>query len=174
MQDSVTGNTSGFELEIEGSNPSPAANIAKRYFDCCSTKNDVEQRTVVFIRFVSGEINEYSHVSAGLFCAVFKLRSEESLPEHELEALRDLARWFNIYLESPFDYLADAPRLERAICWFKPDASEHLARAWEMIGILERNNVFIRMIKSRKVGYILYEDEAQVFAEPFADTRLIL
>jgi hypothetical protein len=137
-------------------------------------RRTVEEAEVVFIRFVSGEINEYSHVSGGLFCAAYKLRSEDSLPEHELDALWDLARWFNIHLESPFDYLSEAVRLERAICWFKPDAGEHLARAWEMIGILERNNVFIRMIKARKVGYIYYEDEAQVFAEPFADTRLIL
>jgi hypothetical protein len=37
MRDGVTGNTSGFELEDEGSAPSPAANVLatrKRYFDC--------------------------------------------------------------------------------------------------------------------------------------------
>jgi hypothetical protein len=40
LRDGVTGNTSGFELEDEGSTPSPAANsflkFAKRYFDCHS------------------------------------------------------------------------------------------------------------------------------------------
>ena len=38
LRDGVTGNTSGFELEDEGSTPSPAAisfpEIRKRYFDC--------------------------------------------------------------------------------------------------------------------------------------------
>ena len=128
----------------------------------------------MFIRFVSGELDEHSHVSAGLFCAASKLRCDDTLPEHELDLLFDLRSWFNIHLESPFDHLAKAGRHERAICWFKPTAREHLARAWEMIAVLERNNVFVRMIKARKIGYILYEDEAQVFAEPFADTRLIL
>jgi hypothetical protein len=40
LRDGVTGNTSGFELEDEGSTPSPAAisflKFAKRYFDCHS------------------------------------------------------------------------------------------------------------------------------------------
>ena len=43
-----------------------------------------------------------------------------------------------------------------------------------MAAILERNEVFIRMIKAQRAGYILYEDEAQVFAQPFADIRRIL
>jgi hypothetical protein len=128
----------------------------------------------MFIRFVSGTIDESSQVSAGLFHAAFELRCDDGLPEHDLDALIDLRDWFNIHLESPFDYLSKARRYQRAICWFKPTAHEHLARAWEMVTILERNNVFVRMIKSMRTGYVMYEDEAQVFAEPFADTRLIL
>ena len=46
---------------------------------------DVE---VMFIRFVSAQINEDSRVSAGLFCAASELT--EGLPEYELEALSEL------------------------------------------------------------------------------------
>jgi hypothetical protein len=128
----------------------------------------------MFIRFVSSEIDRDSRVSAGIFCAASKLKCDQDLPEHELHALWELSRWFNLHLKSPFDYLPTVERYYRAVCWFKPTAREHLARAWEMTSLLERNNVFIRMIKARKVGCVLYEDEAQVFAEPYADTRLIL
>ena len=127
----------------------------------------------MFIRFVSSDIDEGSHVSAGLFCAASQLRSVDGLPEYEFDALSDLRNWFNIHLESPFDHLPRTGRYERAICWFKPTAREHLARAWEMITILERNDVLIWTIRSRKTGYIYYEDEAQVFAKPFDDVRLM-
>ena len=130
---------------------------------------------VMFIRFVSGEIHECSHVSTGLFQTAFELMDDPLLPNVEYDMLRSLMDWFDKYLKGPSEYRLRAPwRLERAICWFKPSAHEHLARAWEMAAIVERNNVFIRMIKAPKAGYILYEDEAQVFAQPFADIRRVL
>jgi len=127
----------------------------------------------MFIRFISGEIDEYSQVAAGLFRAASKLRWTEELPDYEFEALSALRDWFNIHLQSPFDHLPRTGRCEKAICWFKPGAREHLARAWEMIAILERNDVWIWTVRSPKTGYVYYEDETQVLAEPFDDIRLM-
>ena len=62
----------------------------------------------------------------------------------------------------------------RAICWFKPTAHEYLSRAWQVAAILERNDVFIRMIKIERVGRVFYEDEAQVLAEPSFGIRRFL
>ena len=129
--------------------------------------------TFMFIRFVSSEIDEDSHVSAGLFCAVSQLSWTDGLPQYEFDALSELRDWFDIHLKSPIHHLPRTCRYERAVCWFKPTAREHLARAWEMIAILERNDVLIWTIRSRKTGYVYYEDEAQVFAEPFDDVRLM-
>lgn len=128
----------------------------------------------MFIRFVSSEIDERSHVAAGLFCAASKLGWTDELPDYEFDALSELRDWFNSHLESPFDHLPRTDRYEKAVCWFKSTAREQLSRAWEMITILERNDVFIWSIRSRKTGYVYYEDEAQVFAEPFDDVRLML
>ncbi len=41
-----------------------------------------------------------------------------------------------------------------------------------MVTILEGNDVYIRTIKSEKIGYRLYEDDAQVLAQPFSDMKL--
>jgi hypothetical protein len=127
----------------------------------------------MFIRFVSGDINAQSHAQAGLFCAAYKLRDEGELPEYELDRLSDLLGWFDAYLRSPFDFrLRSGWRSRRAICWFKSSAHEYLARAREMINLLEANDVYINTIKSEKIGYKLYEDDAQVLAQPFSDMRL--
>jgi|SRR5689334_13875185 hypothetical protein len=129
----------------------------------------------MFIRFVSGEIDRDSQVSAGLFCAAFDLLDEMEVTEDEYAVLANLMEWFRVNLRGPFENRLRAPwRARRAISWFKPAAYAHLSRAWQMATILERNNVPIRMIKARSAGYILYEDEAQIFAEPFADMRSVL
>jgi hypothetical protein len=125
----------------------------------------------MFIRFVRGEIDEDSHVRAGLFCAAFELLDSNDLPEYEYEALREVKEWFDVYLESPLDYLGYRTRYDPAICWFKSTAYEHLSRAWELVEILERNDIMIWTIRSPRVGYILYEDDAQVFAKPYPDVR---
>ena len=127
----------------------------------------------MFIRFVSGDIDARSHSQAGLFCAAYKIMDEGELPRYELDWLLDLLVWFGIHLRSPFECrLRKGWRSRRAICWFKSSAHQHLAKAHEMITLLENNDVYIRTVKSEKIGYRLYEDDAQVLAQPFADMRL--
>lgn len=129
----------------------------------------------MFIRFVSGEIDEDSLVSTGIFLAAGDLLYDPLLPDDEYYPLRELMDWFNQHLKGPYDYRLRTPRrARRAICWFKPTAREHLSRAWQMAWILERNDVFIRTIKVERTGYVLYEDDAQILAEPFADIRRLL
>ena len=53
------------------------------------------------------------------------------------------------------------------ICWFKTGATEHISRVYEMVHILERNGTYIQKITTDKPGYVVYEDEWQLVAEPF-------
>ena len=129
----------------------------------------------MFIRFVSGEIGEDSHVSAGLFCAAFKLLDDIVLSDHEYAAVADLMDWFRMNLRGPFEYrLRSRWRAPRSICWFRCTAQEHLARARELATILEDRDVFIWTIRCHRTGYILYEDEVQVLAQPFSDMKFLL
>ena len=58
------------------------------------------------------------------------------------------------------------------MCWFKPTATEHIAKVREISCILEQHGVYVRVIKAQRPGYVIYEDEYQVVAEPFADLDL--
>jgi hypothetical protein len=51
---------------------------------------------------------------------------------------------------------------------------DHVAHAWEMVDILERNDVLVWQIKARDVGVIYYQDDAQVFARPTRAVRRLL
>jgi hypothetical protein len=42
---------------------------------------------------------------------------------------------------------------------------------WGYVAILHDHDVPVQMLKAERVGYIVYTDEYQVVAEPFADTR---
>lgn len=59
----------------------------------------------------------------------------------------------------------------RAISWFKDTAHEHVARVRELVVILEHHSVSVRVLKADRVGYIVYQDEFQIVAQPFTDTR---
>ena len=126
----------------------------------------------MFIRFVRGEIDECSHVSEGLCGTV--LRWSEGLPAYEIDEIEELMIWFDAHLRSPFDYLPDHRRYDPAISWFKSTAREHLAKAWELVAILERNDILIWTIRSPRTGYVYYEDDVQVFAHPYGEMRRLL
>ena len=137
-------------------------------------RNNNDTTTFMFIRFVSGKVDEDSHVLAGLFCAAYDLAYSGDIPRYEFEAVRELDNWFDSNLRSPLKQLPSKYNYDLGVCWFKPSAREHLARAWEMVMILERNDVLIWTIKATSVGRVYYEDDVQIFAEPTGYLRRVL
>ncbi len=105
----------------------------------------------------------------------FVVAEVDKLYPHEESHLDELRQWFNTHLEKPPRFTGAKPpyyrKKKRAISWFKDSAQEHIARIREMVVILENHGVLVRMIKTERVGYVVYEDEHQVVAEPFSDVR---
>jgi len=109
-----------------------------------------------------------------VFHAVWNLRDAGKLYPHEEEHHDSIRWWFSGNLERPTRFTASKPpfyrKKSRAISWFKDSATEHVARVRGLVAILETHGVPVRMLKAQRVGYVVYEDEYQVVAEPFADT----
>jgi hypothetical protein len=124
---------------------------------------------------VTGEIDEDSAHEVGVFQAAFRLRREGKLFEHEEALLRETLDWFDEHLEKPDRLTTSKPphyrKTNRAISWFKSTAKEHISKLREIIAILENHQVSTRMIKTGRPGYIVYEDEFQIAAEPFRDVN---
>ena len=126
----------------------------------------------MFIRFASGVIDEDSHFFAGLFSAAYDLLDAHTLPVYQADALSEEMNWFTEHLKAPFEFRLEPWTLaNKSLCWFRDDAHEHLTHAWKVASILETYDVYVDVIKSNRPGYILYWDEAQILAYPFADTR---
>jgi hypothetical protein len=129
----------------------------------------------MYLRFVVADIDEDSERALGVFHAVRYLRDAGKLYPYE-EDQHDMVRWwFNKNLGKPTRFTASKPpfyrKKNKAICWFKHTASEHLARVRELAAILDNHGVPVRTLKAKRVGYVVYEDEYQIVAEPFADTE---
>jgi hypothetical protein len=118
-----------------------------------------------YIRFVIGRKDEDSHVEQGIFQAAARALEWQSITGSDAEELNTLRAWFSENLEKPTSFGRDKLRL--GICWFKTGSTEHIARIWEMVHILERNGVYVKKIRTDKPGYVIYEDEWQLVAEPF-------
>lgn len=118
-----------------------------------------------YIRFAIGSKDEDSHSERGVFHAVSQALEWQQIIGPDADELNHLIKWFNENLEKPASFGRDKLRL--GICWFKTHATEHISRIWEMVRILERHGIFVKKIRTDKPGYVVYEDEWQLVAEPF-------
>jgi hypothetical protein len=126
----------------------------------------------MFLRFVVADLDEESEQELGVFHAMRNLRESGALSENEERDHDQIRKWFNQHLQKPTRFTASKPpfyrKKARAISWFKDTAQEHLRRVRALAGILQNHGVLVQMLKAERVGYLVYEDEYQIVAEPFA------
>lgn len=126
----------------------------------------------MFLRFVVDEIDPDSGRRRGIIHAAARLRDGPAVTATDRSRLRTLADWFNDHLERPerFNASARAHAKATALSWFKDSAADHLARAWEFVELLSAYGVGVEVLRTKRPGYVAYEDAHQITAHPFADT----
>jgi len=126
----------------------------------------------MYIRFVVHEIDPDSGRRLGVLHALRYLRDDGKLLPWEHDRSDEIMGWFDTHLERPasLNRSARPHRLEKALSWFKDSATKHIAMMREVEAILESHGVAVDIIATDRPGYITYEDDYQVAAEPFADT----
>jgi hypothetical protein len=130
--------------------------------------------STVYLRFVVDKIDEDSERELGVFHAIANLQAAGQLHPHEVKLYESVRKWFSENLEKPTHFTASKPpyyrKKSKALSWFKDSAHEHLSRIREVVVILDQHGVRVQMLKAKRAGYIVYEDEFQIVAEPFADS----
>lgn len=131
---------------------------------------------MAFLRFVVSEIHPDSGVNNGLFELAYTLRDADDVSEEDRQVLADHLAWFAKSLSTPERFNRSSSkgyyrRATRGIAWFRDTAVEHIARMHEMRRIVEANGHAVELIREERIGYVVYEDDVQVVAEPFSDTR---
>lgn len=131
---------------------------------------------MAFLRFVVSQLDSDSGVEGGLFGAAYALLDLGGLPEHDRSMLRGLLAWFEEHLPTPKRFNRSSSkgyyrRSPKGIAWFRDSATEHIARMQGLKRVVEANGYAVTLVRENRVGYVVHEDEFQVIAEPFADTR---
>jgi ribosomal protein L30/L7E len=126
----------------------------------------------MFLRFAIPVIDDDSEQELGVFQAIHKLRRSGVLSDHEVEQDDLIGRWFDKNLLKPSRFTAAKPpfyrKKQKAISWFKDTAHEHITQVRSLVTILQNHGVTVQMLRAERVGYVVYEDEYQIVAEPFA------
>lgn len=128
-----------------------------------------------YLRFVRPNTIENLGARQGFFCAAYEMRNIPSLEDFVSDQLEDHLSWFRANLTIPDKFNRSKSKGFRdrntaGLSWFKEDASEAIGRSYELINLLRDNGYPIEVIRTERVGYIVYEDNLQVVAEPFSDT----
>lgn len=131
---------------------------------------------MAFIRFVIRALDSDSGVEAGIFSAAYALRDGSDVSLVDREALAEELAWFEKHLTTPTRFNRTSSkghyrRSTKGVSWFKDDAREYLTRMHHLKSLLEANGHDVTMIVEDRIGYVVYEDECQVVAEPFSETR---
>ena len=127
----------------------------------------------MYIRFVINDKDEDSQKRLGIFHALRYLRDDGKLSSYEEEHMNEIVQWFADNLEKPtrFSKAKTKNPANKAISWFKDSAAEYISKMREIASVLRAYGIQVDMIKTERPGYIVYEDEYQVTAEPFNETE---
>ena len=116
----------------------------------------------MFLRWTVLWENAFSGRTEGVFSAAYDLLAEEG--DAAVPGLRECLAWFDEHLAAP----KHVPR--RAVFWMRAEASQAVSRMWILVSVLKAHGVPVRLLQSRRPGYVRYADPCQVAAEPVADT----
>ena len=131
---------------------------------------------MAYIRFVLATRDRDSGVEAGLFELAHQLRDDTVLGTGDRETLRDALAWFDEHLGTPARFNRRTSKSHyrqsgKGIAWFRDTAADCIAQMHRIKLVLESHGHHVTMIREDRIGYVVYEDELQVVAEPFADTK---
>lgn len=126
----------------------------------------------MFVRFVIHQNDPDSGRRQGLFQALTDLDHGGVLDSHQIELYDEVYDWFKTNLRKPRSFTRSSkPHAKKvALSWFRSTATAHIAKMRVLAHILDAHGVAVDVIRTARPGYIVYEDEYQIAAEPFSET----
>ncbi len=128
-----------------------------------------------FIRFVRPNRIEGIGYREGFFCAAYEFRNDPEIDLRSFDQLEAQLAWFrkNLSIPDKFNRSKSKGRYRRntkGLSWFREDSHEVIEKSFELIQLLKNNGFVIEILRTDRVGTIVYGDDKQVVAEPYADT----
>jgi hypothetical protein len=127
----------------------------------------------MYLRFVIDTMDKRSGRRKGIFAGMGILQRRDDLHPEDFKRYRALAEWFNENLDMPskFSRSSKSNATPRALSWFKDSATVYITKTRELAAIFDKYDIAVTMLKTHRPGYIVYESDNQVIAEPYSDTE---
>jgi hypothetical protein len=129
-----------------------------------------------FVRFVVASRHPDSGLHEGPFRLAYRLRDDPAVDRDTRKLLKEIMAWFDEHLDLPSRFNSSTSkghyrRNSRGIAWFRDSASECISRMHTLRSIFEAHGYHVTMLRESRLGYVVYEDDYQVVAEPFSETQ---
>jgi hypothetical protein len=124
------------------------------------------------IRFVTGDRHSpYGH-RTGVFQAAYELWGRNILARPTQDELRTLLDWFDDHLAKPERFTPSRHHhaQKTAVSWVRASALEHVNQLRRLVTLVVAGGVAVDELRTKRPGYVVYQDDQQVVALPFADT----
>jgi hypothetical protein len=124
------------------------------------------------IRFVTNKRHPPYGYRSGIFVVAYHVWLEHRLAKVDQDELRALLDWFEEHLSMPPRFAASRrPHAEStAISWIRASAHEHMKRLRRLAAMIDAAGITVDELRTKRPGYIVYQDLHQVVALPFTDT----
>jgi hypothetical protein len=124
------------------------------------------------LRFVLQRSHPDTGVEEGVFGGAYELRDGTVISASDRLSLEGLLAWFRTNLAVPQRFNSSKSKgyyrkKAAGISWLKPTAGEHIAQMRALVAVLEDNGYRVSQITTDRPGYVVFEDDHQVVAEPF-------
>jgi hypothetical protein len=118
----------------------------------------------MYLRFVVAEIDQNTSRELGVCHALGNFAAKKCSTNTRRNQKRKLINGSTNISKTAKLTTAKPPhyrKQNKAISWFKDTAHDHLSRIRLLTQILENHGVAVKMLRTDRVGYIVYEDEFQ-------------
>lgn len=131
---------------------------------------------VEFVRLVAPAwIHRESQAPIGVIGAAYELLRQDATSHELRRELEYWIEWFEENLPVPDRFNRTKSkgwyrRETRGIAWLRTSAADHLAAMADLAACIAKCGHATAEVRSERVGYVIYQDEFQLIAEPFRDT----
>src|SRR5205085_6434012 len=136
----------------------------------------MNERSQKLIRFALMRSHPDTGVEEGIFGAAYVLRDGGSTAASDRQAIEALLGWFETNLAKPERFNRSKSkgyyrRNTQGVSWLKPSSTEYISKMRELSDVLTRNGYLVSQITTDRPGYVVFEDDHQIVAEPFRGDR---
>jgi hypothetical protein len=129
----------------------------------------------MYLRFVTSEKLPNMSARRGIFGPAYSLLRRPEFVPHSNAHIAEQMEWFEKNLKIPERFNRSKSkgayrRDTKGLAWFRDNGNEAVLRGRQLAEVLILCDVVVEAIRTDRIGYVIYEDDFQAIAEPFAST----